>query len=362
MMNTKRILVKLYPLEKFYFGGETVFHDLTNESLGRSSYIVYSRLFPQQTSLLGMLRYVLLDQEKLAEPGGIAKDKQEIAAQLIGSEGFRLDPNNLLKTGNFGKIHSICPVFIMKGEKAFTCAPLNFQSGGKRVEVSFVSGKHYNGNSIVPFLPEMINFNYKKGFDRVLISQEGDIVKMSDIFIEVSNVGIFKDRKGGSNIDAFFKQTCFRFSESDLAFAFYAYLEESCKIEESTVSLGGDGSLFRLEIDANSNPPESIVMPGNSNKPAAVCLSPAFIEKSWLKDCLYHASELIEFRFLKTSVRTEKYYNINSPDVARSAKFNLFERGSIFYFNDSEILDTFTRQVQIPAMQQIGYNYLETIK
>ena len=49
--------VTLEPKDWFFFGGSSTFDNGT-----KTSYIAHSLLFPQQTALLGMIRYQLLKQ------------------------------------------------------------------------------------------------------------------------------------------------------------------------------------------------------------------------------------------------------------------------------------------------------------
>ena len=57
---TDTYLIKLRPLTHYYFGGE--------QGLGSGdsrNYLVKSRLWPQQTTLLGLVRYVILREQGL---------------------------------------------------------------------------------------------------------------------------------------------------------------------------------------------------------------------------------------------------------------------------------------------------------
>lgn len=61
---SKKYKITLTPVDKFFFGGDMTFQVGTNEkdSFNEqfSSYIIRSAMFPQQTSLLGMLRFLIL--------------------------------------------------------------------------------------------------------------------------------------------------------------------------------------------------------------------------------------------------------------------------------------------------------------
>ena len=56
---SKRYLVKLTPTGKFFFGGDMRF-GTDGKDGDFSSYIIESSMLPQQTSLLGMMRFLLL--------------------------------------------------------------------------------------------------------------------------------------------------------------------------------------------------------------------------------------------------------------------------------------------------------------
>lgn len=54
-----KYLVKLMPLGKFFFGGDMTFK-IGNKETAFSSYIIHSFTTPQQTSILGMMRFLIL--------------------------------------------------------------------------------------------------------------------------------------------------------------------------------------------------------------------------------------------------------------------------------------------------------------
>ncbi len=56
-----RYLIKLTPVDQFFFGGNITF----GENKATQNYLVRSEKYPQQTTLLGMLRYQLLKTNSL---------------------------------------------------------------------------------------------------------------------------------------------------------------------------------------------------------------------------------------------------------------------------------------------------------
>ena len=75
-------LIKLTPLDKFFFGQKKTFGD------DNANYFVYSSHFPQQTTLLGLLRYQLLQiaGEDVFKDNKIQDTNK--AAKLIGEQNL----------------------------------------------------------------------------------------------------------------------------------------------------------------------------------------------------------------------------------------------------------------------------------
>ena len=83
-----KYLVTLKSLEPFLFGGENTFGTLGDKENG--TYLVKSRMFPQQSALLGMLKKEIMTQSgvltrKIRGEWVDKKDKQR-AKELVGSE------------------------------------------------------------------------------------------------------------------------------------------------------------------------------------------------------------------------------------------------------------------------------------
>ena len=60
---SKRYFVQLEPTGKFFFGGDMRF-GINGKEEEFSSYIIESSKMPQQTSILGMLRFLLLSNDE----------------------------------------------------------------------------------------------------------------------------------------------------------------------------------------------------------------------------------------------------------------------------------------------------------
>ena len=85
-----KYLVKLLPLGKFFFGGDMAFK-VNNKETAFSSYIIHSFMTPQQTSILGMMRFLILskvnDKSVFSVERNCINDVEK-ANGLIGNSGI----------------------------------------------------------------------------------------------------------------------------------------------------------------------------------------------------------------------------------------------------------------------------------
>ena len=108
-MMKNKYRITLTPVDKFFFGGDMTFQVGSDEkdrfNTQYSSYIIQSRYFPQQTSLLGMLRFLILrDNENVFKDNKIVNEKK--AEDLIGNKSFTV--NEPHGENCFGKISGWC--------------------------------------------------------------------------------------------------------------------------------------------------------------------------------------------------------------------------------------------------------------
>ena len=107
-------LVKLRPLENYTLGTELGFTDENFHGAGRSSYIATSGEVPDQTTVLGMVRFMVLKNCGILRTDFCysSQEKQKIS-ELIGPESFDFTKPDQ----SFGVIRGISPVFIIKTEQ-----------------------------------------------------------------------------------------------------------------------------------------------------------------------------------------------------------------------------------------------------
>lgn len=368
-----RYLIKLAPLSKYFFGGDMTFqvgkdtdetYKAYNESY--SSYIIESSRFPQQTSLLGMMRYLLLtkspDVFSTQENRIISKGK---ASDLIGCSSFRVINPACYSKNNFGQIHAIGPCFLMKGGEYYLPVPKDYE-----LEISFLNAKtaSYNGRELR--VPEIANYNPKNHDDDFYFNAySGEIVKGDDIFKKDIRIGINKNYLGKSDENGFYKQISYRLADG-YCFAFVVDTTFDLALCQSEfVSLGGDSSCFSLsatrlaETDSSLPSYRQISEKLKIITPCCrvVLLSESLIDPDWI-DAIFSITYTVPFRFLQTSVDTTKDYSILSKDAIRSVKYHLYQKGSVFYFEDKKQAEVFSKSIaERGDFHEIGYNYSELV-
>ena len=376
--------VTLEPLDWFFFGGESTFDNSVKQS-----YIAHSNMFPQQTALLGMLRYQLLKQEGLLSGKGRTPDMDKVNA-LIGPESFTIDNNSQ----SFGHIKGLSPVFI---EKEFT----RVIKQGKNLE----SKREFQSYHPVP-----LTDGYKISFDRnvrVFIhgQEKHSLINDNDSFDEKQyrNFMVFHE-KNGCNLNAweifetrmqigitkntdvlegeddekgrFFKHEMVRFRNDKenkvvFRFAFYAMLDN--ELQGDFVYLGAERSCFKMKADVvvkdvpdspisskqlhelfkNNHPSEEV--PGRIE-----LLSATFVEDMDKLNslCDFHWSFLTPFRnIVQTKDGRGK---LKAGDVCYHRKevcSNMLCAGSMLFFENEEKRAEIEKLLSNTHLQDIGYNY-----
>ena len=257
-----RYLVKLKPIDKFFFGGDMTFaipaggdeRKKANERF--SSYIITSGRFPQQTSLLGMLRFLLLRNSAFFKDGKILEGKENEVEELIGKRSFMVQEG----TGDFGQIKALSACFLMNGQEHYYLAPLDVNIAksdgtGKPAEAEDAGNSskttgYVNGKEIT--LPEFKGYSPKNENPEYVIGENGKFVELSDIFKDDRRIGIARNINTGRTEDAsLFKQISYRLKD-DWYFAFYVDVSKDCNIwkySNQIVSVGGDSSQFVITIN-----------------------------------------------------------------------------------------------------------------
>lgn len=376
-----KYLVTLTPTGRFFFGGDMTFTvgDKKEEEKAErkthnekfSSYIIHSSKFPQQTSLLGMLRFLLLANDETA----FDKENQKIinkqrARELIGEKSFSV---NLAEhnRNTFGNIQSIgtCFLYDTNKRKGYFTAPADF-SLQIRGEETIVTTATLNGTVLrIPvLLKDEEEYNSKMLLHEEYLSVENDkteILKDNDVFKEDERIGIRKNAEGKTEEDAFYKQIGYKIIQPHISFAFIAIMEniDLTAYNGQLVSLGADSSIFVFNAilqEENKtfkiNLPEKIYPLTDDKVWARVVLqSDTYLEKTDLEKVEYAICSTKSFRFLSFTLDTENY-NMMGNINERSKRYNLYKAGSVFFLDQSHTEEFKNKIANKKEFAQIGYN------
>lgn len=391
-MSKNKYLVCLHPLQTFFFGDEQTF----NPIVGESNYFVRSNYFPQQTGLLGLMRYLVLQHNgKLNLPPSSTKD-------LIGNTGFTSES----KPQDFGIIKSISPIFI-RYEKAGV--PIKnyipqakdwaYNNDKQPVPLETVSGDEIGIASAatrrINKLPVLKGYKAKNELAQLLVESSGKEWKYYDwnkdkkdnpqngIFVSQTRVGIAKSYaylKGDKNFrtrddteKAFYRQTIYKFV-SGHCFAFYVDMEgkeNEIPSGEFFTFFGGEKSPFNVVIKQIEKDEDFINLfnkqtfntKDKKRNNEIILISDAWMESPPFDLCLFSINSSKDFRFIQTPYSTERlnYSSISKQNeqgkLTKGKKYNLLERGSVFWFEDDKKKKEFTDHLNIDSFKNIGYNH-----
>lgn len=342
-----RYKVTLTPLGWFFFGGEQTFDNGVTQS-----FIARSLRFPQQTTLLGMLRYQLLKQNNLLLSGNEEKDKT-IASDmeaLIGKDSFDIEAN---ETQSFGKIKSISPVFIQIGGHQLVPMPLT-----NGLNISFDKGEVWLSGIKKETIIKVPSFNEKE-YDNYckMIDETGrpwDIDGKDGVFTSSMQIGITKADEGDENEKGFYKQETLRFKSRDASFTFYLELEDDTKLDRGFVFLGAQRSCFKMEVEESD---EKLFVPDHPEG-SILLLSPTYIYNQALLDanCLQHWSGTTSFRNLQQRAGGK----LQSGAICyhrHSLQCTFLTAGTVIFYQDEKQLKKLKELLDVENLIIVGNNY-----
>lgn len=361
--------IKLRPLAKYFFGGERYY-----DEDDRVFYFEKSRAYPQQTSVLGMLRYQLLLETGLMEntKGGININPslQGDAISLIGPKSF-----DGLASTKFGKITYLSPLVIIDDKNNhWVDFPKAKQQDGSFAELSvrFKQGaKMAVGPSLRPTsqIPIFDNFNHKKGIEYGFTHLETigqDYMARDKVFNEAiqkeEQIGIYKAYRNKGVVEATEDRGFYKYQYCHLnpSFAFSCFLgsEEPLPLQTTIVRLGKERTPFKLEVTEKANPfLNADIVPGSQ----LLLLSDAYLKEDWSQYCKTAICSLIPFKNLRYEVA--KRDNYDAKPNKSGTRLNLLRRGSLLWVSDQKadakkLQRAFQDQA---AFLAIGYNHYKVI-
>lgn len=338
--------IKLTPVDTFFFGGEK--HD-SNE---KANYFVESNCYPQQTTILGFLRYLLLLKNELI---GTNKIKTE-GESFIGKESF--DYNKHDQT--FGKINSISPLYFIKDSEVYFPAPLDFGYAMSQLNNNYFLSKNdkkYTAKN------DPLNLKFISAEGESLIDLYCKVPGKSIVF-PVNQTGNEKAEEGTSKDEKFYKQTSMKMNPG-WSYAIKAEISLDLTAEIMFLPFGGEKSLFKVEITKCNDKAEFGSKMNNYSRqlPLIYFLSDSFAESEINSLVAFAVNSTVSFRNLRSNVNTENYAALgkNTNGLKRSSRYNLISRGSVFYFENSEKRAKALKILEKDYCSKIGFNYFKLI-
>lgn len=345
-------MITLTPTGSFFFGGDMAF-SVNGKETEFTSYIIKSSRFPQQTSLLGMLRFLILrNNEEAFNSASQEICNKDKAKELIGDRSFMVTGN----IGNYGVIDNIGPCFLQV-EKDNQWIDLKINPKDKCFDIDFskCSKAVVNGQEVD--IPDM-NYDPKKYYPTTY--QDGEkTVEEDDIFKEDISNGINRDIYTGKVDDnSLFKRISYKMN--GYRFAFYADITMNGfeKHDNQLVTVGGDNSQFVVGIEKCENKKEET---GKGKR--VVLLSPAYLSAEDINGVRYAITDTIPFKCMETKTDTVKSYNKRNLLYGYSKKYSLYVPGSVFFFKEEKDAEAFRVKLESHAnFYQIGYNHYQIIE
>ncbi len=336
-----KILIKLTPLEPFFFGNEKSFAYGETRRQRAGSYYSVSDDLPSQTTLFGVLRYMGIKEKKV----NYSLSENDISN--IGNESF-----DLTKEGqSFGRIISISPLYLTDQNNQFYIkTPLNHKNGSEKY-TPFTEYREVQTSAGMKLLPE--DYDAKAGIASSFVCLSDGVV-VTDVFSSVEKVGINTAQKE----DAYFKKKYKLLN--GYSFSFFAEVEEGFpEITDQVVFLGQGKSAFEAKVLSDIEEPNfSIILEKLEKHPCPVALA---LSDIYIKQDILQLYELCNFAMI-----SNKGYRVFSTNyergVAQIKRFNkskdyinLIEAGSVFLISDK---DKFQVAIDNDHAKKAGFNYV----
>ena len=360
----KPYLITFTPISRFFFG--------SSYSLGEGFYAESMKL-PQQTTILGCIRTIILLQKGLVDPKNknFPNINSEEAKKLTGTSKIRSfdDPDD-----NFGIIEKISPVFIVKRRseeiedflfqipKNVVLEDGNLKQFGyiKQQGLSYYSKRKFEHIILSERKPKTGVPDYFGGREFWFSYINNKIVpykrefESNSIFISRMNIGIKKMTEG-----AFYTKIDYTLKRN-FSFGVIVWFSEP-DIENDIVVLGGERSTFKMEIfkiedSFKSHPVVREIVEGEcdftkilstiSSPSKLIALSPIILDEESFDEFEGMVGHMIVNGIHSTRI-------MDRIKGVKSQAIRMIPAGSVFYVEKGIRLKN---EWTIPY--KIGYNYI----
>lgn len=351
-----KYLIKFFPLESYSFGTEQGFEYPNEKKTGKESYFVTSKDEPEQTMVLGVLRYLLLKHNDLLKTDFRYDSERDRMDEVIGKQSFSFDE---LEKQSFGQIKEISPIFILNEHNDILIRnPFNNVAENGYIPMKMTTEIETIYGHIS--MPDKDEYNSKQGYARGYYNlSTGNIV--TDMFKTVVAVG---NRKNGEEVqdkkDGFFKRELKNFVNEGYSFALYADIMGEFPME-TVAYMGKNKSAFVVKAE------QIIDCQVSASDILAKQVENAFKDS---KEIWYYAlSDIIvrndirysNFCIIEDKKQRNLQTNHNSKGYLGKIKksevlYNLISRGSVFYKDKPAVQDDNAEQIGYNKIVRLGGN------
>ncbi len=361
-------LIKITPMEPYAFGTDQKFQYPGEKSTGKESYFVKSRAVPEQTTILGMLRFLLLKQKGLLHSNfQYNKVEREQMSQYIGPESFRFGKEKQ----EFGCIHKISPVFLMdKKGSYYVKNPFHNTEKESGYKPIIMSEKLVETSFGEIRLPEKDEFRAKDGHASGYYNlSDGSIHKK--LFRSMIVPGNRKNNKR-SDDDCFFRRELF-ILEKGYCFAVFVDTDEAFQADTVSMGMGGCTFLVSGETDREDDLEERVkeAFAGDSEDVWMYALSDLVVqsqprqldfERNKIQE-VYQTFCIVEQKQMR-NLETKYYEEKRLQKLKRrKSQLNMIESGSVFFqncglnlYNENGMQIGYNRMVRLGGNGHAGNN------
>ncbi|HHV75847.1 MAG TPA: hypothetical protein GXX39_00535 [Syntrophothermus lipocalidus] len=404
-------LFRFCPLQPWFFGGERGFRygpDAVDDS-GNLNYFVKSNLIPQQTTLLGAVKYILLKSQgiKVRTDWRYPDEEWEKISSIAGYGVINAEEEG--DSRFFGAVEEISPLLLNRDDVYWLPVPADHLEEGetkymrakyKPMPYVCLDNKKAWGNfGSVGFLK---GYSAEKGlFSGWMNVWTGETWRNDEIFVECTRVGIeipeqLKKVTGQQEEKKFYKQTYISFRKQNPEvdqgacpevaydhnhrqdkgglpdrFALFVKLKDGIKIDckggfaNFEVMLGGRGGLFAVEVTEEKDLCYREIeqeyytrVLEASGQPRIVLISDTLVSYEVLNHLAeYAVYETVDFRPFSVDIsqaqsRAKTGKAVKSLGDRSSVAYRLLKRGAVIYPKEG----VSGKELDNCVMQRLGYN------
>lgn len=343
-----KYLVKMTPLEPYSFGTDQSFKFEGVKNLGKDTYYVRSKEIPEQTTVLGMLRYLILQNEGLLKTDFLYTAEEKVSmSRAIGPDSFSFAKT---EPQDFGMLQNISPVFLVDRENHnYVKNPFHNKSKETGYAPMEMEAEMIPTSSGVIHLLKKKEFDAKKGYaGGYYCLYDGTIVH--DLFHSMMLTGNCKNSRNNSQEDGFFKREVISLKEG---YSFAVYAEAERLPERAIAYMGQKKSAFLVTAQQVEDVDLMVQIQKAFSGGKGTWM---YAASDLVVSCTptYDSFCIVEQKRLQNLETVYEEKNHTKRLKKSNKQYNLICAGSVFY-------DHFPLELSQKNYQKIGYNYIVQI-